>query len=55
MRLLVYVVALVRETALYGFAARRWSLVVAVVLGIVAVALAFAVKVAAPVAIYPFA
>jgi hypothetical protein len=55
MRLLGNIARLLYEVTRFGVSTRRWSLVVAVLLGLVALALAVSAGAAAPLVIYPFA
>lgn len=55
MRLVVHVVRLGAETLRYSIAARRLTLLLVVVAGLVAVGLAAGAKVAVPLSLYPFA
>lgn len=55
MRLLVHVGRVLRESVHYGFATRRASLIVIVVLGLILLALTLAAQTVAPLALYPFA
>jgi hypothetical protein len=53
--LLVHVLRLLGETLVFGLATRRLSVVVAVVLGLLLLALVVTAQTVAPVAVYPFA
>lgn len=55
MRLVRHVAILVVEATRFGFATRRYALVLLVVLGLAAVALAVAAQTTAPLVLYPFA
>lgn len=54
-RLVRHVAVLALEATRFGFATRRYALVVLVLFGIVAVALAVTAQATAPLVLYPFA
>ena len=55
MRLFLYIQRLVLETVKYGLVTKRPYLVVAVILGLVLVAVSVAAQATAPLVVYPFA
>lgn len=55
MRLMRHVAFIVVETVRFGLATRRLSLVLLIVLGLLAVAIAITAQTTAPLVLYPFA
>ena len=55
MRLTAHVLRLLVEVCRFGLSTRRYSVIVLVLLGLLAIALALTAQATAPLAVYPFA